>query len=145
MAKSNLKYVLIPLAVILLIAIVLIGVSFERIRYDEYAILKNNFLNKLNYNEKYTNPGIFFIGVEKSFIKFPRYLIFNEFVGVSTLTDSENLNTNVGKYCFHFVRFWDLFRMLFGGDFADMGDIEGLERGIGEICCIYVFDDHGYF
>ena len=123
MAKGNLKYVLIPLAVILLIAIVLVGVSFERIRYDEYAILKNNFLNKLNYNEKYTNPGIFFIGVEKSFIKFPRYLIFNEFVGVSSLADSENLNTSVATFFLLFDTFFRFFGDLFGGHFEDIGEI----------------------
>jgi hypothetical protein len=87
--KSNLKFLLIGLGVILIVGIILLALSFEKIRYDEYVLLKNNFTHRLYYDAKYTQPGIYFIGIEKSFIKFPRYLIFNEFVGKSSIENSE--------------------------------------------------------
>jgi hypothetical protein len=88
--SNNVKYVLIAVGVVVIIAAILLGLSFERIRYDEYAILKNNFTHKLFFEDKYNESGIFFIGIEKSFIKFPKYLVFNEFIGGSTLNDGES-------------------------------------------------------
>lgn len=90
--SNNAKYLVIGILVLVIICSILLGLSFERIRYDEYAILKNNFTQKLYYEEKYKEAGIYFIGIEKSFIKFPKYLIFNEFVGISGIEDSETFS-----------------------------------------------------
>ena len=88
--SNNAKYVGIAVLVIVIISAVLLGLSFEKIRYDEYVILKNNFTHKLSSDSKYLEPGIYFIGIEKSFIKFPKYLIFNEFIGKSNIDDGES-------------------------------------------------------
>ena len=99
--SNNVKFVLIAVAVVVIVSAILLGLSFEKIRYDEYAILKNNFTHKLFFEEKYNEAGIFFIGIEKSFIKFPRYLVFNEFVGGSNLEDGESfqkLKVNFDSY-----------------------------------------------
>ena len=88
--SNNVKFLVIALGVIFIISAILLILSFERIRYDEYAILKNNFTQRIYYDDKYKDSGIYFIGIEKSFIKFPKYLIFNEFVGTSANEDSES-------------------------------------------------------
>ena len=91
MGSDNKKILLIAILVVVVVSVFLIAFSFERIRYDEYALLKNNFLHKISYDEKHTEPGIYFIGIEKSFIKFPKYLIFLEFSGDPAEDDKKKL------------------------------------------------------
>lgn len=88
--SNNAKFVAIAVLVLVIISAVLLGLSFEKIRYDEYVLLKNNFTHRVTYDDKYLESGIYFIGIEKSFIKFPKYLIFNEFVGGSSIENSES-------------------------------------------------------
>jgi hypothetical protein len=96
MASNNLKFLVIAVIIIVIIAIILISLSFERIGYDEYGILINNFTQKLSYKEEYKEPGLFFIGIEKSFLKFPKYLVLTEFSG----TDQINEDGTVSTYSF---------------------------------------------
>ena len=103
--SNNIKYVFIGIGIVLIISTILLALSFEKIRYDEYAILRNNFTQKIYYEDKYKESGIYFIGIEKSFIKFPKYLIFNEFVGSSTSEDSETFSKlKVNLYLLFFIR-----------------------------------------
>lgn len=107
--SNNAKFVVTAILLIAIVAAFLIGFSFERVRYDQYALLKNNFTQKLLYEEKFTSPGIFFIGLEKSFIKFPRYLIFNEFVGVGAneneKSQEETVDQNKVIYLVLFIQY----------------------------------------
>lgn len=82
--SNNAKFVIIAVLILVIISAILIGLSFERIRYDEYVILKNNFTHRFVTDRKFTESGIYFIGIEKSFIKFPKYLVFNEFSKVKS-------------------------------------------------------------
>ena len=91
--SSNVKFLVVAIAIIVIISAFLIGFSFERVGYNENAILINNFTQKIYYEDKYNEPGLFFIGIEKSFIRFPKYLIFTEFVG--TVARDENGEVNI--------------------------------------------------
>lgn len=95
MVSNNAKFLGIGLVIIVIISIILISLSFERIGYDEYCILKNNFTQKLSYKDKYKEPGLFFIGLQKSFIRFPKYLVLTEFSGTEKLDENGNVNNQV--------------------------------------------------
>ena len=90
--SNNAKFVIIAILVIVIISAILLGLSFERVRYDEYVILKNNFSHRFITDREFNESGIYFIGIEKSFIKFPKYLIFNDFTGKNSTEEAESFN-----------------------------------------------------
>lgn len=108
--SNNAKFVIIAVLILVLISAILIGLSFERIRYDEQVILKNNFTHRFITDREFKESGIYFIGIEKSFIKFPKYLIFNDFTGVNATEEEESFQ----KLKVTFSLFWKLFFFGFG-------------------------------
>lgn len=83
MDKDKKKYIALAVIVILILIAFLVGFSFEPISYKEIALVHNNLTKKVFYDDKYTENGFYFIGVEKNFIRFPKILQSVEFTNTT--------------------------------------------------------------
>ena len=92
MTKTKMYCIIFTIFASLIILIVFLSLSFHTISYDEYAIIYNKWNVKASYKENELNPGIHFLGPFKKFIKFPRYVVFNRFVGNSRLEDKQTVS-----------------------------------------------------
>lgn len=69
----------------------LVGFSFSLVHINELVILYDAITQEVVYDQKYKEPGAYFIGLSKSFIRFPANNILVEYMNTINDNSTENL------------------------------------------------------